>query len=126
MTRELVMYNRRMPCPWVTVAKQTLKLHGVAWREVMIDDDEAARQRLLDWVGFLSVPTLVVAAPGSDLPLEEPAPLAADAISPRGIDRGSLISEPGMAQLSLWLQRNGLLDPSALARPGIDSARAPD
>lgn len=125
MTRELVMYNRRAPCPWVGVARQTLQLHGVAWREVMIDDDDDARRRLLDWVGFLSVPTLVVAAPGSDLPLEAPAPLA-EGLSPRGIDRGSLISEPGMAQLSLWLQRNGLLDPADLARPGIDSNAPPE
>ena len=115
MTVELVMYNRRKPCPWVVLAKQTLQLHGVAWREVLIDEDEDARRRLLDWVGFLSVPTLIVAAPGSDLPLEQPAALAAE-ISPRGIDRGSMITEPGMAQLSAWLQRNGLLSPARLAR----------
>ncbi len=115
MTVELVMYNRRKPCPWVVLAKQTLQLHGVAWREVLIDEDEDARRRLLDWVGFLSVPTLIVAAPGSDLPLEQPAALAAET-SPRGIDRGSMITEPGMAQLSAWLQRNGLLSPARLAR----------
>ena len=120
MTRELVMYDRRRPCPWSVLARQTLQLHGIAWREVLIDEDDAARQRLLDWVGFLSVPTLLVAAPGSDLPLEEPAALA-PATSPRGIDRGSMITEPGMAQLSAWLQRNGLLDPAGLARPDIDS-----
>ncbi len=122
MTRELVMYNRLRPCPWVTLAKQTLQLHGVAWREVLIDEDDAARERLLAWVGFLSVPTLIVAAPGSDLPLGEPAALAAGS-NPRGVDRGCLITEPGMAQLSAWLQRNGLLTPARLARPGIDSAR---
>ena len=115
MTRELVMYNRRLPCPWVTLAQQTLRLHGVAWRELFIDDDDEARQRLLDWVGFLSVPTLVIAAPGSDLPLEAPAPLPPDS-SPRGIDRGFLITEPGMAQLSAWLLRHGLLSPERLAR----------
>lgn len=125
MTAELVMYNRRKPCPWVVVAVQTLQLHGIAWREVLIDEDDAARRRLLDWVGFLSVPTLIVAAPGSDLPLEEPAALAAGT-SPRGIDRGSMITEPGMAQLSAWLQRNGLLNPARLARPGIDSNQPSD
>ena len=123
MTRELVMYSRRQPCPWVTLAKQALQLHGVAWRELLIDEDEDARNRLLTWVGFLSVPTLIVAGRGSDLPLEEPAALETG-ISPRGIDRGSMISEPGMAQLSAWLQRNGLLAPASLARPGIDSAQA--
>ena len=124
MTRELVMYSRRQPCPWVTLAKQTLQLHGVTWRELLIDEDEDARNRLLTWVGFLSVPTLIVAECGSDLPLEEPAALETG-ISPRGIDRGSMISEPGMAQLSAWLQRNGLLAPAGLARPGIDSAQPP-
>ncbi len=124
MTSELVMYSRRQPCPWVTMAKQTLQLHGVAWRELLIDEDEDAHSRLLTWVGFLSVPTLIVAECGSDLPLEEPAALATG-ISPRGIDRGSMISEPGMAQLSAWLQRNGLLAPAGLARPGIDSTQPP-
>ena len=122
MTRELVMYSRRQPCPWVTLAKQTLQLHDVPWRELLIDEDEEAHGRLLAWVGFLSVPTLIIAEGGSDLPLEAPRPLDAG-ISPRGIDRGSMISEPGMAQLSAWLLRNGLLAPASLARPGIDSAQ---
>lgn len=125
MTRELVMYSRRQPCPWVTLAQQTLQLHGLAWRELLVDEDDAARRRLLDWVGFLSVPTLIVAAPGSDLPLTAPAALHADT-SPRGIDRGCMITEPGMAQLSAWLQRNGLLSPAGLARPGIDRVHPSD
>jgi len=65
------------------------------------------------------------AAGGSDLPLHAPAALAAGS-SPRGIDRGAMISEPGIAQLSAWLLRNGLLTPAGLARPGIDSARPRD
>ena len=74
MTRELVMYSRRQPCPWVTLAKQTLQLHGVPWRELLIDEDEEAHSRLLAWVGFLSVPTLIIAEGDSDLPLEAPRP----------------------------------------------------
>lgn len=125
MTRELVMYSRRQPCPQVTLARQTLRLHGLAWRELLIDEDAAARARLLAWTGFLSVPTLIVAGGGSDLPLHAPAALAAGS-SPRGIDRGAMISEPGIAQLSAWLLRNGLLSPAGLARPGIDSAHSRD
>ena len=125
MSRELVMYSRRRPCPAVTRARQTLQLHGVPWREIFIDEDDAARERLLAWVGSLSVPTLIAAARGSDLPLEEPAPLPAGR-SPRGIDRGALITEPGPAQLTVWLQRMGLLSPAGFARPGIDSARSAD
>jgi len=53
------------------------------------------------------VPTIIVARPGEDLPFEEPTPLTGD--SPRNIDRGSMITEPGEIQLEEWLRKHGVL-----------------
>jgi hypothetical protein len=75
---------------------------------MFIDRDPDARQRVLDWTGFLSVPTLVVAEAGETLPYEEPAPLAKGS-SPRGIDRGSMITEPGNEELAKWLLHHGFI-----------------
>ncbi len=103
------MYARTSSCPFVAVAKRVLDDYAVSYREVYIDRDEAARQRVLDWTGFLSVPTLVVANPGEDVPYEPQAPLPAGR-SPRGIDRGTMITEPSMGELTQWLLRHGFID----------------
>lgn len=109
MDYELVMYSRTFGCPFITLAKRVLDDQGVAYREVYIDRDMAARQRVLDWTGFLSVPTLVIAPRGSDLPDEAPAPLA-KGISPRGVNRGCMITEPNADELMAWLRQHGLID----------------
>ncbi|MBI5666810.1 MAG: glutaredoxin [Chloroflexi bacterium] len=109
MTRELVMYSRRMGCPYVTVAKRVLDDYHVPYREILIDMDDTARQRVLRWTGFLSVPTLVVAETGSDVPFQDPAPLAAG-VSPRGIHRGTMITEPSADQLADWLAEHGFIN----------------
>ncbi len=67
-----------------------------------------ARQRVLDWVGFYSVPTLVIANPGEVLPYEEPEALERG-LSPRGIDRGSMLTEPGASQLKQWLTHHAFI-----------------
>lgn len=108
MPKELVMYSRTTGCPFVSLAKRVLHDHNISYREVFIDEDEAARQRVLAWTGFLSVPTLVVTPAGDDLPFEPPSPLA-QGKSPRGIDRGSMITEPGMEQLINWLAQHHFL-----------------
>ncbi len=108
MAQELVMYTRTATCPWVSLARQVLRDNGLPYREVNIDQDPAARERLLGWTGFLSVPTILVAEPGSDLPIAPPAPLAQGA-SPRGIDRGVMITEPDAQQLAVWLLARGFL-----------------
>ncbi len=102
MTKELVMYSRTSGCPYVTIAKKVLGDHQIPYREVFVDMDAAAKERLLDWVGFLSVPTLIVANVGEILPYEAPAPLERG-LSPRGIDRGSMLTEPNASQLKQWL-----------------------
>ena len=106
--KELVMYSRSSPCPFVSIAKQVLAREGVQYREIHIDRDEQARERVVQWTGFESVPTLIVAADGADFPIEAAAPLE-QGLSPRGIDRGTMITEPDSSQLTSWLNRNGLL-----------------
>jgi glutaredoxin len=108
MDYELVMYSRFTPCPYVRSAKRVLEREKVPYREIYIDQDPVAKQRVLDWTGFQSVPTIIVARPGEDLPYEEPAPLAVGA-SPKGIDRGSMITEPGEIQFETWLRNHGFI-----------------
>lgn len=108
MDKELVMYSRTSYCPFVSIAKKVLARENVPYREILIDQDPNARQRLLDWTGFLPVPTLIVARPGEDLPDTPPADLPKGK-SPRGIDRGSMISEPSATQLTDWLKANGFI-----------------
>jgi glutaredoxin len=107
MPYELVMYSRFSPCPFVRTAKRVLERENVPYREIYIDQDPTAKQRVLDWTGFQSVPTIIVANPGEDLPYEEPAPLIDE--SPRGIDRGSMITEPGEIQLEKWLKKHSFI-----------------
>jgi hypothetical protein len=59
-------------------------------------------------VGFESVPTVVLAEAGTVEPCEAPSPLASGS-SPRGVDRGSLITEATRVQLRAWLVKQGLL-----------------
>jgi glutaredoxin len=104
--KELVMYARTSPCPYVSIAKRLLADLGLSYREIYIDKDPAARQRVVLWTGFESVPTLIVAELGDDFPYQEPAPLTV--ASPRGVNRGSMITEPSAAELEAWLKHNGL------------------
>jgi glutaredoxin len=105
VAKALVMYSRTSSCPFVSVAKRVLDGGGIAYQEIYIDRDPEARQRVLDWTGFLSVPTIIVSEDGI-LPIEEPEPLPKGS-SPRGIDRGAMITEPSIIQLKDWLTRHG-------------------
>ncbi len=105
---ELVMYTRTTPCPFVSLAKRVLEADGVGYRELFIDREKIIEQRVLDWTGFLSVPTLIIARPGEDLPYTDFAELPKDA-SPRGVDRGPMITEPSEEQLKSWLRHYGFL-----------------
>lgn len=108
MTYDLVMYTRTLSCPFVSLARQTLARAGVPYREINIDQRPAAREWLLATVGYLSVPTLVVAHPGEDRPHTAPETLPAGS-SPRGVDRGPLLTEPSGDQLIAWLGRYGFV-----------------
>ncbi len=108
MQHELIMYARSYSCPFVTLAKRVLNDYQVPYREIHIDRDGEAKQRVLDWTGFLSVPTLIVARAGENLPYEPEAPLE-KGLSPRGIDRGTMITEPSIEDLTQWLLRHGFI-----------------
>ena len=108
VAKELVMYTRTLGCPMVATARRVLQATGVSYREVFIDQDAQAKERVLDWTGFLAVPTLVVTEENGLLPLEEPPPLPAGA-SPRGIDRGAMITEPSETELRDWLRKHGFI-----------------
>lgn len=112
MDKELVMYSRTTGCPFITVAKRVLKDYGVPYREIFVDRDMEARQRVLKWTGFLSVPTLVVTPVGQNVPAEEPSPLAPGS-SPRGINRGVMITEANGDQLLDWLEQHGFIEPES-------------
>jgi glutaredoxin len=112
MKSELVMYSRTTGCPFITLAKRVLDDYTVPYREIFIDRDHTAHQRVLNWTGFLSVPTLVAAPIGSDLPLNEPSPLTPGS-SPRGINRGAMITEPNMDQLLGWLAQHDFIEQAA-------------
>ena len=102
MAKRLVMYSRTMPCPYLSIARDVLRKHRVPYTEILIDRDEEALDNVLRWTGFLSIPTLVAAEETSILPYEPPAPLPHGA-SPRGINRGSMITEPNKHELEVWL-----------------------
>jgi len=107
MSRQVVVYMS----PWCSSSSDTqraLKEWDVPATFVNIKEDRAAATRLRGWVGFESVPTVVLAEEGSLEPCDPPAPLSTGS-SPRGVDRGSLITEATRVQLRAWLVRQGLL-----------------
>jgi glutaredoxin len=106
--KELVMYSRTTPCPFVSLARRVLDREGVPYRELYIDREKENEHRVVTWTGFMSVPTLVIANLGEDLPYEEPSFLAKGA-TPRGVNRGSMLTEPSEDQLISWLEQHGLL-----------------
>jgi hypothetical protein len=63
----------------------------------------------LDWTGFLSVPTLVVSKIGEDLPYTDFSVLP-KGDSPRGIDRGPILTEASSEELENWLRKHGFID----------------
>ncbi|MCU0466584.1 MAG: glutaredoxin family protein [Anaerolineae bacterium] len=110
MPQTLVFINRSFGCPMATLARRVLDDHGVPFREVFYDEDPVWRERLLAWVGFLSVPTLFIAddVVDPDAPTIMPEPLE-PGTSPRGIDRGMMITEPFEDELLRWVRKVGLL-----------------
>jgi glutaredoxin len=106
--KALIMYSRTIPCPDCERARELLQSLQVPFQEVMIDLDPAARGVVANLTGYDSVPTLVVARPGEALPFPEPRQLEAGR-SPRGVDRGTVITEPDMVSLRRWLTGHGFV-----------------
>lgn len=112
--KELLMYSRSYGCPYISVAKRVFTDHALAYRELFIDKDADAKARVLAWTGFQSVPTIIVTEKDGLLPLEAPSPLAKGA-SPRGIDRGMMITEASVEELERWLRKHGFIPTAAEA-----------
>jgi glutaredoxin len=107
MSREVVVYMS----PWCSSSADTqraLAEWGVPAKFVNIKEDRAAATRLREMVGFESVPTVICAEAGSVEPCEPPVALAKGG-SPRGLDRGSVITEASRVQLRSWLVKQGFL-----------------
>jgi len=105
MEKEIVMYSRTYGCPYVRTAKRVLDRHQLAYREIFINKIPVAKKRVIEWTGFESVPTIIVADRGHDLPYAPPARLPARS-SPRWVNRGSMIPEPSEQQLTDWLRQH--------------------
>jgi glutaredoxin len=108
MDKQLVFYGRSFPCPDQERALRFLLRNQVPFQRIDIDADREAARRVQQWVGHMSVPTLVIAQPGDVLPLEAPQPLQPGR-SIRSQDRGTMITEPSDDALAQFLSRNGLL-----------------
>jgi len=106
--KELLMYSRSYGCPFVTIAKRVLDDYEIPYREFYIDKDDVAKERVLNWTGFLSVPTLIIANIGEDVPYTEFTPLP-EGESPRGIDRGPMLTEGSTEQVTEWLDKHGFI-----------------
>lgn len=107
MSKRVVVYMS----PWCGTSLDTqraLNEWGLPVTFVNIKENRGAAARVRQWVGYESVPTVVMAEGDSMDPFEEPAPLPAGA-SPRGVDRGSIITEASRIQLRAWLVKHGLL-----------------
>lgn len=98
---ELVMYARTFGCWDQARAEAWLREHSIPYRVVDISREPGAAERLLHWVGYLSVPTFIIARPGEDEPIAPPEPL--NGRRPRGLHRGTLITEPSNEQLLAFL-----------------------
>ena len=108
MSRQVVVYMS----PWCSSSADTqraLSEWGVPATFINIKEDRAAATRLREMVGFESVPTVVLAEAGEVGPCEPPAALSKGA-SPRGVDRGSMITEASRVQLRSWLVKQGILN----------------
>jgi len=107
MAKHVVVYIS----PWCYTSQDTQRALGewnVPATFINIKEDRKAAARVKGWVGFESVPTVVIADGDGVEPFEPPAPLAAGS-SPRGVDRGSLITEASRNQLRAWLVKQGIL-----------------
>lgn len=109
MDKQIVMYVRRFYCPNVALARDLLNRYNIPYREINIDVDPAMAARVKAWTNYLSVPTIIIANPGEDVPYTDFLPYPTDR-SNRGYDRGPMITEPNNQQLEDWLYTHGFLN----------------
>ncbi len=109
MSKEIVMYVRGFYCPTVALARDVLTRYNVPYREIDIDADPLMTDRVRDWTHHLSVPTIVLANPGEDVPYTNFLPRPTER-SIKGYDRGPMITEPNNKAFENWLYKHGFLE----------------
>lgn len=103
----LVVYGRSSFCPDMMRWEHWLKRNPVTHVAFDIDSDREALAKVVGWTGHQSVPTLVIADGNSVDPIEEPSPLP-EGRGPRGVDRGTMLTEPNPGQVEEFLDRHGI------------------
>ena len=109
MKKEIVMYARSTYCPQMALARDLMDRYNIPYREIDINDNQDMAARVKAWTGYHSVPTIIIANPGEDVPYTDFLPRPTDR-SNRGYDRGPMITEPNNQQLEDWLHKHGFLD----------------
>lgn len=107
---QLFMYTRERTCGDQQLARLCLQEFGVPYTEVNISREPDAAQELVELVGCLAVPTLLVANDQRH-PITPPTPIEPYE-SVRNVDRGSVISEPSRDGLRQFLAKHALLLPT--------------
>lgn len=104
----LVVYGSSVPCPDMARFAWWLQRHDVpSLAYVDIHRERWAYDRVVEWTGHASVPTLVIAADDGLDPITEPTVLAPGR-SARAFDRGTMLTEPNPPQIADFLRRNGI------------------
>ena len=102
----LVVYVRSSFCPDVWRWRRWVGRRELEYVEIDIDSDDEAYAKVRAWTGHESVPTLVIAPDDGLDPIEDPAQLPGG--SARGVDRGSMLTEPKSGQVEAFLDRWGI------------------
>jgi len=89
-------------------ARRVFRELRIPYREIDIEADEEAAAKVKGWTGFYSVPTIVLAE-GQGLDPALPISPLPEGASPRGVDRGGMITEPRADQLVSFLRHHGFL-----------------
>jgi len=108
MDKELVLYSQVKYSPYVALARDLLQRYKIPFREIDITTNATAAEQLKTLTGNLNIPTLVLTKPNSNFPLAPPTPLVPNQSS-RGLDRGTIITQPNNKQLENWLHQHGFL-----------------
>jgi glutaredoxin len=108
MEKEIVMFVRSTFCSGVVLARDLFKRYEIPFREVEIDLNPELADRVKEWTGYLSVPTIIIARPGENVPFAEFLPCPTERTI-KGYDRGPMITEPTNRELENWLHKHGFL-----------------
>ncbi len=109
MAKEIVMYLRSSYCAGVTLARDLMTRYQIPYREINIDNDPTMAARVKAWTHNYSVPTIVIANAGQDIPYTDFLPRPTHRTI-KGYDRGPMITEPNNRDLENWLYKHGFLD----------------